>query len=196
MAGARIELDFDGRSAATALAAAAKELAPEGQALLLADIGEYLLRSTRDRAAKQTSPDGTPWAALSPRYAKVKGKIRPGVPILRLDNHMLGDQLVSQVEGDTLYHGTNAPYGAIQQFGGDIKHPERPTKLYFHHAKGEVSPHFVNRKKANFVQDATIGEHTSTMPARPWLGLSKEDEAEIIQLVTDHLAAPFDSGAA
>lgn len=192
MAGARIQLDADTRSAGAALAAAARQLGPEGRTLLLQDIGEYLMISTRARAAKKVSPDGTAWAALSPRYAAWKEKKRPGVPILRFDNHMIGDQLANQVEGDTLLVGTNAPYGAIHQFGGDIQIPERPTQVYFHHKGGEVSPHFVTKRKATFMQDATIPEHVVSIPARPWLGLDKEDVAEIAQLVADHLAGAFE----
>jgi phage virion morphogenesis protein len=195
MAGARIELDANTRSASAALAAAARQLGPEGRTLLLQDIGEYLMISTRARAERQVSPSGQAWAALSPRYAAAKSKKRPGVPLLRFDNHMIGDQLANQVEGDTLLVGTNAPYGAIQQFGGNIEIPERPTQVYFHHKGGEVSPHFVTKRKATFVQDATIPEHTVAIPARPWLGLDKEDEAEIAQLVADHLGGAFEGAA-
>jgi len=46
------------------------------------------------------SPDGTPWAALSPRYAKRKERERPGVPKLKFDNHMLGDRLSQTCVGD------------------------------------------------------------------------------------------------
>ncbi|KAF1009067.1 MAG: hypothetical protein GAK28_00700 [Luteibacter sp.] len=191
MAGAHFTLDLQAQQAIDALASLARQLAPEGQTLLLQDIGEYLMRATPARAARQVSPDGIPWAPLKPRYAKAKAKVRPGVAMLRFDNHMLGDQLSSQVEGDTLYHGTNAPYGALQQFGGDVTHAARPTSLYFHHKDGEVSPQFVNRRKANFVQAATVPEHTVTIPARPWLGVDAEDEAEIVQLTLDHLTQDF-----
>ncbi|MGA7437660.1 MAG: phage virion morphogenesis protein [Luteibacter sp.] len=195
MAGARIEFDANTRDAGAALAAAARQLGPEGRTLLLQDIGEYLMSSTRARAAKQVSPDGQAWAALSPRYAAAKAKKRPGLPILRFDNHMIGDQLVSQVEGDTLLHGTNAPYGAINQFGGDIEIPARPTQVYFHHKGGEVSPHFVTKRKATFVQDATIPEHVISIPARPWLGLDADDITEITQLVADHVTGALEGAS-
>lgn len=189
MAGARIELDVNTSTAAAALDYVSTKLSPEGQRLLLEDIGEYLLRSTRDRAAQEISPDGQHWRALSPNYAKWKSGKRPGVPILKFDNHMTGDQLSRQVEGDTLLVGTNAPYGAAHQFGADIKIPARQAQVYFHHAKGEVSPHFVNKAKSNFAQSATIPAHVVTLPARPWLGISAEDGDEIVALTRDHLLA-------
>lgn len=84
----------------------------------LRDIGEYEIRATRERAAREESPDGTPWVKLSPRYAARKAKKRGGAPILKFDNHMLGDRLNYQV-GDTWVEiGTNVPYGALHQFGG------------------------------------------------------------------------------
>lgn len=118
MTGARITLELDDGAARSALAGLGQQLDDNGRTLLLEGIGEYLMGATRDRAALQVSPDGEPWAILSPRYAKRKAKLRPGAPLLKFDYHMLGDQLSSQVIGDTLYHGTNAVYGARQQFGG------------------------------------------------------------------------------
>jgi phage virion morphogenesis protein len=189
MAGARIELDVNTATAAAALDYVSAKLSPEGQKLLLSDIGEYLLRSTRDRAAQELSPDGQRWRALEPNYAKWKSGKRPGVPILKFDNHMIGDQLSHQVEGDTLLVGTNAPYGAAHQLGADIKIPARQAEVFFHHAQGEVSPHFVNKAKSNFAQAVTIPAHIVTLPARPWLGISSDDADEIVALSRDHLLA-------
>lgn len=118
MTGARIEIRVDTGAASAALAGLAQQLDADGQQQLLGQIGEYVLRSTRDRAALQLSPDGVPWSPLSPRYARRKDKLRPGLPLLKFDNHMLGDQLAWQLDGDSVLVGTNAPYGARQQFGG------------------------------------------------------------------------------
>lgn len=167
MAGARIEFTADTTHAEAALDSVAGKLDSDGVHLLLSDIGEYLLGSTQERAAREMSPDGTPWPALSPRYAKRKEKKRPGAKMLTFDHHMLGDQLSHQVDGSTLYVGTNAKYGAIQQFGGTIKH----------HAYSRVRDR------------ATIGAHETTIPARPWLGIDHEDEQEIVALTRDHLLA-------
>lgn len=187
MAGARIEVEVDAATATAALDYVSVKLSPEGRTLLLSDIGEYLLRSTRDRAAQELSPDGEHWRALEPNYAKWKSGKRPGVPILEFDNHMIGDQLSRQVEGDTLLVGTNAPYGAAHQFGADINIPAHQAEVFFHHAKGEVSPQFVNKAKSNFAQTVTIPAHTVTLPARPWLGVSDVDADEIVTLSRDHL---------
>lgn len=195
MAGTRIELDLAHDQASTTLRRAAEALDTQGRALLLSDIGEYLLRSTRDRAAAQVSPEGTRWAALSPRYARRKERKRPGTPILKFDNHMLGDQLSKQIESDTLYVGTNAPYGAIMHFGGKIHIAARSQQAYFHHSMGEVSPQFVEKRKANFAQWVTLPAYDIRVPARPWLGISDQDANEIAQITQDHLQAVLSGGS-
>ncbi|MGS1014106.1 phage virion morphogenesis protein [Rhodanobacter sp. UC4450_H17] len=130
MAGARIEVQVDTSGAAAGLDAVAAQLSPAGQKLLLSDIGEYMLRSTRDRGVDQVDPGGHRWRALEPSYARWKAKKRPGVPILKFDHHMLGDQLSWQLDGEAaVLVGTSAIYGAIHQFGarnGEHGIPARP----------------------------------------------------------------------
>ncbi|HCT25284.1 MAG TPA: phage virion morphogenesis protein [Stenotrophomonas sp.] len=190
MMAARVEITKD--TAGPALRNAAKGLRNDALQPMLDDIGEYLLRSTRDRAARQVSPDGAPWAPLSPSYRRYKERKRPGVPMLRFDFHMLGDQLAHQVVGDTLLVGTNAPYGAIHQFGGAINRPARSTQVYFRQGRdGEVGTQFVKRRQSNFAQWVTLPAYTIGIPARPWLGLSTEDEQEVVLIASDHVAGLF-----
>lgn len=126
MSGARIEFTVD--TVTPTLQRALRSFQGDSRNLLLNDIGEYLLRSTRERGKTQRSPSGQPWRPLSPRYKKFKDRKRPGVRMLVFDFHMQGDQLAYQVAGDNLFVGTNAPYGARQHFGdeGDGGIPGRP----------------------------------------------------------------------
>lgn len=146
MSGARVIV---GGNARPALKAALESLKGDRAELMLRDIGEYLVTSTRERARRQVSPSGQRWQALSPAYKAYKQRKRPGKPILEFDFHMLGDMFSPHAEGTTLLVGTNAVYGATHQFG-----------------RGKI-------------------------PARPFLGLSDADLAEIDLLVEDHLAASF-----
>lgn len=118
MAGARVEITVEDAELQATLGRAIDALGTEGMAPLFGELGEYLLGTTRDRAATETGPNGEEWPALSPRYARRKQKLKPGLPLLVFDRHMLGDRLAWQIVGDTLYVGTSAPYGARQQFGG------------------------------------------------------------------------------
>lgn len=184
MAGARIEITKD--TARPALRRLIAQLQGEGRATMLADMGEYLLRSTRERAAKQVDPSGTPWQPLSPKYKRWKDKKRPGVPILKFDFHMLGDQLSYQVQEDALLVGTNAPYGAAHQFGQTVHVAPRSTLVSFKkHGKGK---RFASSKNADSESWHAVAGHDITLPARPWLGLSAEDHDELLAIARDHLA--------
>jgi phage virion morphogenesis protein len=117
MAGAKVTIDVDDAPARD-LADHIDAFAGEPQRMALLDIGEYMLRSTRERAAQEITPDGVPWVPLSEEYKAHKDRVRPGVPMLKFDWHMLGDQF-SYLVGDGLVDiGTNAPYGALHQWGG------------------------------------------------------------------------------
>lgn len=94
-------------------------ITPAEKRIVLQDLGEHLFNSTQDRARQEVSPEGIPWVPLSKRYEKRKEKVRPGVGLLRFDNHMLGDMFDYQVNGDDMVLGTNAIWGAIQQLGGN-----------------------------------------------------------------------------
>ncbi|WP_421286188.1 phage virion morphogenesis protein [Aeromonas veronii] len=89
----------------------------------LADIGEGLLLSHRERWDAQETPEGEPWAPLSEKYRARKP--RHADEVLRL-NDDLRDTLDYQVDPQTLYFGTPMVYGAAHQFGRpEINLPER-----------------------------------------------------------------------
>lgn len=187
MAGARIEIIKD--TARPALRRAIAKLQGEGRQLMLEDMGEYLLRSTRERAAKQIDPNGVPWQPLSARYKRWKDKKRPGVPILKFDAHMLGDQLSYQVQDDALLVGTNAPYGASHQFGQTVHFAARSQLVSFKkHGKGK---RFSSPKDADSESWHGVAGYDVTLPARPWLGLSAQDHVELLAIASDHLAGAF-----
>jgi len=155
MAGARVEITVDDAELKATLGRAIEALGTEGMAPLLGELGEYLLGTTRDRAATETGPDGEEWPALSPRYARRKQKLRPGLPMLVFDRHMLGDRLAWQIVGDTLLVGTSAPYGARQQFGdgeGDRGIKARPW-LGVSHADGDG----IKARTLDFLKDVFEG---------------------------------------
>ncbi|MFL4161289.1 phage virion morphogenesis protein, partial [Pseudomonas aeruginosa] len=51
----------------------------------------------------------------------------------------------------------------------------------------EVSPQFVNRRRANFSQWVSLGPYTIKIPARPWLGTSNRDDDELLAIAQKHL---------
>lgn len=145
MAGASLDIQLQISNSAEvkavfeALQATLADLTPVFQ-----DIGESMLNRTRERFRTQTAPDGSPWAALSPDYAKHKKKNKD--KILTLAGRLRGT-LNYQAGPRSVRIGTPLFYGAAHQFG-------RP----------EIN-----------------------LTARPFLGLSRSDEQELLDILNDHL---------
>lgn len=123
----------------------------------LEDFGEYWLNSHQERWADEQSPDGTPWADLSEDYKARKPK-NPD-RILFLDGD-LRDLLNYQVDGASLALGTPLKKGATHQFGAD---------------KGE----FGRDSRGRPIPWGDI-------PARPYLGMSDADAAELKATMLEH----------
>ena len=157
-----------------------RRLAQPGQ--LLDAIGEYLLESTQRRFGSQTAPDGTPWAALQPRYAKRK-KYGKG-KILTLRGYLRSQMRWQRDGADAVLVGSNREYAGIHQHGGEIDMPARQATQYLRKnaRTGKVGLLFVKKKKANHTRQITIGAHKVIMPARPFLGVSNADGSEISQI--------------
>lgn len=184
MSGSRIELTFDHLQVSQALNAGAAALNEPGK--ILQDLIDPLIRIHQARFKAQQSPDGTPWKALSPRY--LASKRRNKDKILTSEG-FLRNTLRGQVDGDSLLFGTDRPYGAIHQFGGEIQRQERASSVYFrfNERTGEIGRKFVPKSKSNFVRDVKIGPYTIDMPARPWLGTSEADDGMLLQRVMSFL---------
>ncbi|NNG44982.1 phage virion morphogenesis protein [Pseudoalteromonas sp. NEC-BIFX-2020_002] len=150
MAGASIDISTEGATAVSdVLTQLVKNL--DNLAPALGNVGEHLMLTHRDHFDEQRSPDGDPWQALSPDYAKSKKKNKD--KILRL-NDILRDTFAYNVGDESLEFGTNMEYAAIHQFGGT----------------SDMIPRL------------------AVIPARPFLGLSQDDEKEVIEILSDFLA--------
>jgi phage gpG-like protein len=138
----------------------------------LKNIGEYEAPATIDRIRREESPDGTPFKPLNPLYAETK----KGPGILRGESGDLAE-IIYQVASDTLLEiGNNSLHGAIHQFGGTIK-PVSAAALVFSMGGRKIHAKSV------------------TLPARPYLGFSDEDIAEIDVILTDfYFAAIGETG--
>lgn len=93
---------------------------------ILAEADTQTRRRLRD---EKTSPDGVPWAAWSEAYAET----RHGGHSLLMGDGDLDDSLapVIYLDGSGGEYGSNLPYAAIQQFGGEeIGRPNHPAREY------------------------------------------------------------------
>lgn len=176
-------LTYDTRDALDTIRQAARAM--DNPAPMWRSMGEYLMIAHDQRWMTQTSPDGQPWQALSPAYQRRKRK--NANKILALDGY-LKNTLRYQVDDGGLQFGSNRVYAAIHHFGGEIDIAARSQQLYFHRGRsGEVSNRFVSRRQSNFAQRVTLGAYSIRIPARPWLGTSAEDDAELTQIALDYL---------
>lgn len=142
-------------------------------------IGELLLASTKDRFKTSTAPDGTPWAANSAltlsRYLNKtignrkkdgtlskQGQTRlAGKKPLIGESKTLSTQFAVRAQRDQVMLSTNVEYAAVQQFGA---------------------------KQGAFGRDKR--NHPlpwGDIPARPFLGFSDRDKADILAILSEYL---------
>lgn len=153
--------------------------------LMLEQIGHALENSVHARFRSMTDPSGKRWKALSARYLRAK---KNNDKILTLEGR-LNDQIVHQIQGDTVTVGTNVPYAAIHQFGGTVAIGEQ-TVTRKRGTKGKNKGRFMvgtTKAKHAVVSTFKIPAHKVRIPARPFLGLSEADRVEVRETIKDHI---------
>ncbi|MBL8510589.1 MAG: phage virion morphogenesis protein [Betaproteobacteria bacterium] len=159
-----------------------KIAAPRG---LLQSIGFSLLRSTRDRFDSQIDPDGRRWSPL--KAATIKSKKRRKNRILE-NTLTLRDSIQMRVNDNSVEIGTNVVYAAIHQFGGEIERaPHTRLGLKLRKVRGKTRFAKASATKGVRTVNASVGAYKIPIPARPFLGVSKQDESEIARIVRDYL---------
>lgn len=129
---------------------------------LMDQIGATGVSQTQQRFLDQ-SYDGSPW----PASFRVKTK---GGQTLRDKGHLFGSLTFSATD-KAVEWGSNKIYAGIHQFGGVIR-PKSAKNLKFRLANGK----FVAVKQV-------------TMPARPFLGITDANRAEILETAQDWMEA-------
>lgn len=128
------------------------------------DVGEYLVTATRDRFRTGTAPDGTRWRRKSPTtlaaYLARGDGHRPD-PLIGPSGR-LGREIASLVTRDSVEVGSSLEYSGVMQHGAR-------KGAFGRSASGRPLP-------------------WGDIPARVWLGLSAEDDRNIIDIVDEHLA--------
>jgi phage virion morphogenesis protein len=130
---------------------------------VMRDIATYGENSTRDRFATGIGPDGNPWKP-SHRVQERGGKTL-------IDHNNLVNSITNDSGDDYAAWGTNVIYALMHQEGGVIQ-PKSAKNLFFKLPDGT----------GRFAKKVTI-------PARPYLGINLDDEANIVDIVNGHLAA-------
>lgn len=147
----------------------------------------HLLYSTQRRFETETAPNGEKWKPLAKRTTlkKVRGGVRGTANILRVTPRLY-PSIVAHSDATSAEVGSNVEYARIHQLGGEIIHFARSQRASFKKVRKKWS--FVKRgRKGAIEKNITIGEHTIQIPARPYLGFSKDDEAALISIGEDWL---------
>jgi len=149
---------------------------------ILRSVGEEIRESVRDRIRSGgPAPDGTPWQPLSPSYLLVK----KGKGILMESNQLI-EQLSLELTEDSVTIGSNKVYARIHQLGGVIKHKPHTREIRLRTVKGKTRFAKKSHKNARSVL-ANLPTRTTTIPARPYLGVSPADEATIKKIVESQI---------
>lgn len=129
----------------------------------LQEIGEYLIKSTKERFGSGTAPDGTPWAANSDLTLSRKKGTRPLIG----ETEQLSTKFSYFIGNNELTFGSIYPYAAIQQFGS---------------AQGASGRGTYKTKKGSFPIP------WGAIPARPFIGISDQDQVEILDIIRGYLS--------
>lgn len=150
------------------------------------DMGEYQVQSTQQNFRDSKAPDGSKWlpnsettymSILGSQHENKDGTLnKKGINRVQSKKPLVGrgllrDQNHYQISGDLLLVGSNLEYAAVQQFGATIKPKNKKTLSW---KIGGVS---VFAKKV-------------VIPARPYLGISVQDETELQNIAGDHILPP------
>ena len=128
------------------------------------EIGAAMITSTVQRFERGEGPDGQTWSdSIRAAITGTKTLVDRG----RLSDpgaygHVFGRDFVEW--------GTNILYARLQQLGGKIRAKNVPFLVFF-------IPGLGWRRKREV-----------TIPPRPFLGVDREDEAEIRAILADHIA--------
>lgn len=146
-----------------ALVNAAKRIGSTGK--LMASIGEALVSGVKTRFKNEEDPEGRKWKASARALAG-------GGKTLTKDAH-LRDFIDYAATPTKVMVGSNLPYARIHQLGGTIR-PRKARRLIFKGPGGEK-----------------IVAKQVTIPARPYLGVSKADMEEVRATMEDFLKGAF-----
>lgn len=127
------------------------------------NIGAAMVVSTQMRFEREQAPDGSPW----PKPLRV---LIEGGNILRLSGRLYGS-ITHVADNDGVEWGSDAEYARIHQLGGTIV-PKAAGALHFK-LPGDLGWRFAS---------------SVTIPARPFLGIDDDDQAEIVAQAEDWLA--------
>lgn len=137
---------------------------------LMEGFGSTLESGTLDRFDSESAPDGSAWKP------SLRARTEGGKTLT--DSAQLRGSITSQAGSDHVEVGTNKIYAGVHQFGATIR------------AKSSAGLRFQLPGGLGFRRVMEV-----EIPARPFLGLSSDDEAELLAQAEDYAAAAIGGSA-
>ena len=163
-----------------------QRLSPAGMRPIMLEIGEAVSESTRQRFLTSTAPDGTPWKRLADgtvlaRYQKMMAGLGKG-------NYKKDGSLnkKGKAAGERIQAAAAIPLVDTGQLKDSLRYQsidggagvEIGTNRFSSEWEGGAAVHQFGSKKAH-------------IPARPFLGLSRADEATVLEILQEFLENAF-----
>ena len=195
MTGIREAITIEDEAVNAALSRA--EAAGANTKSLMRDIAAAMLFSVQRRFETETGPDGRSWARHAPRTAKarINRKRRgnqPVTPKLLRDSNRLYQSISSEAGEREAATGTNLVYAAIHQQGGTVTQYPQSRRVRFRKSGRRIL--FARKAHKRVIEKpVTFGLRSIVIPARPYLGFSEADRAQILEIAEEHFA---DAGSA
>lgn len=161
-------------------------------------IGERLTETTKRRFETSTGPDGGRWApnsratyealaAKKGKFRKKDGKLsKSSTGLLATKKPLIGESkalsttIAFRVEPDAVRIGSPMIYSAVQQFGAEMGEFGRYYQLFRRKYAESDFRRYAGTKKGSPIPWGNI-------PARPFLGLSAQDKADVVEILQEHL---------
>lgn len=177
MTGNRIEVELHSEEARQALRQLFDRL--ERRAPFFKSVGDQQVNSTKNNFARETAPDGAAWQALRPATIRARQKRKLSqISILRETGSLAGS-INSRASEDGVEVGSAHPLSPVHQLGKVIDKKEG--------ARWMVGRRFAKRDNPEDGHEVAIRAHKITIPARPFIGVSAEDEQRIAEIAEDWL---------
>ncbi len=166
MSGAGVEIT-GAETALRALSEAHEKLANPFE--MYDKIGSSLVTSTKKRFDEGVTPDNNPWPE------SIRALVEGGQTLV--DSRNLRDSITHIASENSAEVGTNVIYAAVHQFGATII-PKSADALRF------------SIPGIGFITSQSV-----TIPARPFIGLSDDDEDEVEAIAYDYISQAFGGSA-
>jgi len=170
----RIPLSFNlapGQQTLDAIARGLNDMGPVNK-----NMGEYMVGATERRFETSTAPDGSKWAPNSQLTLSRKKGNKPGIG----ETLSLSTQIHYEATGNSLVIGSTMDYSSTFHFGALMGAFGR----YFQLSRLSAYPEGDFRRAAGSKKGHPIP--WGNIPARPFLGVSQADEAELLAILQDY----------